>query len=180
MQIDHTFKYISDSYKVLQLVAFSNVKLIACFVGMISLRIACVCTGNTCRSPIMEALLKRAIQQHQLPLSAESFGIAAADGAPASKRAINAASELGLDLSNHRSRSFGSIGSPADFHRFYVMSDAHANTLIECAIDPAKIRIVAQDDGGVPDPFGRDHAVYLATAGVLADAVEEITEEFQA
>ena len=127
----------------------------------------------------MEALLNRAIKEHNLPLTTESFGIAAADGAPASKRAMNAALELGLDISKHRCRSFGSIGNPADIQRFYVMSDAHANTLIECAIDPAKIRIVAQDEGGVPDPFGRDHAVYLATAAVLSDAVDGITEEFQ-
>jgi protein-tyrosine-phosphatase len=127
----------------------------------------------------MEALLQRAIDQHNLPLTTLSFGIAAADGAPASKRAQNAAKEMGLDLSSHRSRSFGSIGNPAVIDRFYVMTTSHANTLKECAIDPAKIIVVAEEDGGVPDPFGRDHQVYLATAAVLSEAVDGLIDEFK-
>lgn len=59
-----------------------------------------VCSGNTCRSPMAMALFRLKGTE----VRAESAGIFAADGQPASPEAVKACKLLGADLSGHRSR----------------------------------------------------------------------------
>jgi protein-tyrosine-phosphatase len=65
-----------------------------------------VCTGNTCRSPMAEALC-RAIAQEvgALGVQATSAGTNAAAGRGASLHAVNVMREMAIDLSGHRARS---------------------------------------------------------------------------
>ena len=64
-----------------------------------------VCTGNTCRSPMAEALFRRAVIARGHPeLRVGSAGTGAWDGAPASEGAYLVGLEAGLDLSAHRAR----------------------------------------------------------------------------
>ena len=62
-----------------------------------------VCTGNTCRSPMAEALLRAALPRTS-PWRVASAGLAACEGSQASESAVAALDELGCDLSAHRSR----------------------------------------------------------------------------
>lgn len=62
-----------------------------------------VCTGNTCRSPMAEALFKLSCPR-TLRWRAASAGIAASDGSPASEAAVAVIAEKGGDLSGHRSQ----------------------------------------------------------------------------
>jgi protein-tyrosine-phosphatase len=64
-----------------------------------------VCTGNTCRSPLAEALLRSKLQERGVDgVTVGSAGTGAWDGAPASEGAYLVALEHGLDLSDHRAR----------------------------------------------------------------------------
>src|SRR5690606_14203652 len=64
-----------------------------------------VCTGNTCRSPLAEAVARREIARRGWHnVAVRSAGVAAEPGSPATEEAVIAAAELGLDLSQHRSR----------------------------------------------------------------------------
>lgn len=68
-------------------------------------RVLFVCTGNICRSPLAEVLLRREIESRGLDdLEVMSAGTGAWDGAPASEGAYLVALEHGLDLSSHRAR----------------------------------------------------------------------------
>ncbi len=62
-----------------------------------------VCTGNTCRSPMAEALFRLALPKNAT-WRAASAGLAACEGARASENAIAALDEAGVDLGAHRSR----------------------------------------------------------------------------
>jgi len=65
-----------------------------------------VCSGNICRSPMAEGLLRRALQRR---LNADapdvgSAGTIAIDGAPAMPESIEAARERGVDIRTHAAR----------------------------------------------------------------------------
>ncbi|MGB7211815.1 MAG: low molecular weight protein arginine phosphatase [Gemmatimonadales bacterium] len=68
------------------------------------MKILLVCTGNTCRSPMAEALLRRALSEAGSAHEVTSAGTAPWDGSPASEGSYLVALEHGLDLSAHRAR----------------------------------------------------------------------------
>ncbi|WP_241154325.1 low molecular weight protein arginine phosphatase [Staphylospora marina] len=68
------------------------------------LRVLFVCTGNTCRSPMAEALLAKMAREEGLDVKARSAGVAASDGSGASAHAVRVLRERGIELT-HRSRS---------------------------------------------------------------------------
>lgn len=64
-----------------------------------------VCTGNTCRSPLGETLLRLKLRERGVEgVVVSSAGTGAWDGAPASEGAYLVALEHELDLSSHRAR----------------------------------------------------------------------------
>ena len=66
-------------------------------------RVLFVCTGNICRSPLAEVLLRRIVSEEGLDgVGVASAGTGAWDGAPASEGAYLVGLEHGLDLSAHR------------------------------------------------------------------------------
>ncbi len=74
-----------------------------------------VCTGNTCRSPMAEALARRALADNP-GWRVVSAGIGAIDGQPPSHHAVAAMRELGIDISQHRSQMLtGRLVRDADF-----------------------------------------------------------------
>ncbi len=63
-----------------------------------------VCTGNTCRSPLAEAMARALAAARGLDLIVSSAGTSAWQGAPASDASILVGLERKLDLSTHRAR----------------------------------------------------------------------------
>jgi protein-tyrosine phosphatase len=64
-------------------------------------RILVVCTGNICRSPMAEALLRTRLGDK---FEVASAGTAALIGYPADQMAVAVCTERGLDLSAHRAQ----------------------------------------------------------------------------
>jgi protein-tyrosine phosphatase len=86
-----------------------------------------VCTGNTCRSPMAETLLRAALPPAS-PLRVASAGLAACEGACASEGALIALGELGYNARQHRSR----LVSPEQIREaaaIVAMTTAHAQQL---------------------------------------------------
>src|SRR4051794_7273086 len=64
-----------------------------------------VCTGNTCRSPMAEAIARAELERRGWSnVRVASAGLAAAAGEPATREAVVVAARRGLDLGGHRAR----------------------------------------------------------------------------
>ena len=128
-----------------------------------------VCTGNTCRSPMAEALARQEVAErgwHHVQVA--SAGMAAQAGAPASRNAVAVARRHGLELEEHRSRPLTpELLDWADLA--LVMSPSHLAALQQTGVGEkaALLGEFAPGNTGagasVPDPFGGDEREYEET-----------------
>ena len=63
-----------------------------------------VCTGNMCRSPMAEGLLRAAILPGWEEVTVSSAGTQAWNGQPAASLSVKVMKEKGFDISSHRAR----------------------------------------------------------------------------
>ncbi|MCA8953587.1 MAG: Sua5/YciO/YrdC/YwlC family protein, partial [Planctomycetes bacterium] len=139
-----------------------------------------VCTGNTCRSPLAEALARdlaaRTLGTAPADVLAHGFAFASAgtstlDGMPASEGSIAAGSELGLDLTAHSSRL---VTRELVEHatRIYCLSQSHrAALLAEFPAAGDKVQLLRQDQLDIQDPFGGPIEVYRKTRDEIRAAI---------
>ena len=134
------------------------------------LNITFVCTGNTCRSAMAEALFKKILAERGITdISCRSCGLAAFTGDPASPQAVEVCAERGIDLSTHRATVFSQyVLDETDV--MICMTQGHKSAVMK--INP-EFRIIVPD-GGVPDPYGGSVEVYRE----CADALESFLEKF--
>ena len=72
--------------------------------GTVRAVILFVCTGNICRSPMAEGLLREILEAAGSELEVASAGTYGADAEPASGHAIRVLADRGIDIGAHRSR----------------------------------------------------------------------------
>jgi protein-tyrosine-phosphatase len=131
-----------------------------------------VCTGNTCRSPLAEALLRLALSERGITdIEVTSAGTGAWEGAPASEGAYLVGLENGLDLSGHRARLVTSeMVSTADL--ILTMARHHRARMLELGAE-GRVHLLGEFAGRagaaaeVADPFGEDLEVYRRTRDEL-------------
>ena len=144
-----------------------------------------VCSGNTCRSPMAEGiarhLLAKKLGVNDTDLEKKGFNILSAGtyampGMRATSQGVDAAREIGVDLSRHRSRALSvELIHQADV--VYTMGQGHAQavrSLVPSAVD--KIETL-DPNGDIEDPIGSDLAVYKSLAGQLSALIQQRLDE---
>ncbi len=135
-----------------------------------------VCSGNTCRSPMAEAIAKQ-ILADQLKLGAihelqdhdirvHSAGLFAATGGPANPEALREIARRGIDLSSHRSQ----VLTPQLVHDAdvcYCMTEAHRRSILQMVPGMENKVLSLAPERDVEDPIGSGPDGYQRCADVI-------------
>jgi protein-tyrosine phosphatase len=139
-----------------------------------------VCTGNICRSPTAEGVLRALAAREGIDLHIESAGIGDWHvGCAPDERAQHHAKGRGYDLSTLRARQV----EPFDFERFdliLAMDRGHLRSLQRMAPEKhrAKIRLfVAGRD--VPDPYYGGPEGFEAVLDLVEAACRDLLQELK-
>lgn len=142
-----------------------------------------VCTGNSCRSPMAEGLLKTKIpdelKDRVVVRSAGTLGLV---GNPATEEAIQAAAEKGADISQHRSRAVNEdLAKSSDI--IFTMAVEH-KTFFEKRLPEVRENVFLlksfernsgeKIDPNIEDPIGAGLAVYRKCCEEIDAELERI------
>ena len=140
-----------------------------------------VCTGNTCRSPMAELLMRKSmaaclkcslddLENHGVVVI--SAGIAAAPGCPPTSEAVQVMREHGLDLSRHEAQPLtDKLARDADV--IIAMTQSHMQSIVERWPNAAdRTSLLLRERGDLADPIGQPVGAYRQCATQIADAVK--------
>ncbi|MDX2117532.1 MAG: Sua5/YciO/YrdC/YwlC family protein [Planctomycetota bacterium] len=133
-----------------------------------------VCTGNTCRSPMAEAIARHLLQGRTpdgIVITAQSAGVSAGEGDPTTPEALVALEAMGIVPERRRAR----LLTRAMVHEaevIYTMTAAHRKAVLSLEPGAAdKVFVLDPSSKDIPDPIGGPLEVYRQTAHRLLDVI---------
>ena len=137
-----------------------------------------VCTGNLCRSPMAEGLLRARLARDEArhDWQVGSAGVWTVDGRSATPYGVAEMAHRGIDIGGHQSRNI-TREMMADADLVLVMTRQHAEALGAAFSEHSrKVYLLSEMMGqmyDIEDPYGGKRSEYAQTARELEQLVEE-------
>lgn len=138
------------------------------------MKVLFVCTGNTCRSPMAQAIMQRKAKEQGLDIQADSAAMMMTYGESMNPKAAEALKKLGITGFTHTSRPI--TQRLADESDLIVTMTWEQRAALATVVDDDKLAAFCEvaPCGDVPDPFGADAEVYEKCARTLDKATDSL------
>ncbi len=145
-----------------------------------------VCTGNTCRSPMAEALCREILAKRlDVPpdeladhgFFVASAGVATGYGSPASPESVMLMRGEGIDLTGHESQPLSErLLNHADF--VYTMTRGHRSAVVAHRPDlENRVQVLSRDGSDIPDPIGGGMDEYELCRDTIREHLQAVLSE---
>lgn len=145
------------------------------------MKVVFVCTGNTCRSPMAEGILKDLSKKANLNIGVKSVGTHATSNSNAARFAIEAMKSIDIDISNHKSDQVNrELLDKTDL--VLTMSNNHKKAIIlQYPFIKEKVFLLNEYAFGInkdiEDPFGGQLMYYEKARDEIYEAILEVIKK---
>ncbi len=150
-----------------------------------TIRILFVCTGNTCRSPMAAGFCRKYFSDNlscqvdeleHFGYIINSAGVAACEGIPASRHAIEVCRTEKIDLSSHRSRQL-TLEDIEQSDMIFTMSRGHWDDVVQSLPSASGKCFMLDETSDILDPIGSDIGIYQDCFQQICDNIIKKKEE---
>ena len=138
-------------------------------------RLLIVCTGNTCRSPMLETLIKDKVKKANRVMEVKSVGLKVLEGDKVADKARKALKKYGLvirhkptQITDKALERADTVLTVTDDHKYYLREN-------KCAYKVFSLRETVGFN--IPDPYGQTDNEYSKCAEALEYASNEIVKK---
>ena len=139
-----------------------------------------VCTGNTCRSPMAEAIAKDFFQKNNLDIDVLSAGIQGIKGAHVNLKGKKALENIGLSGENHRSqrltleliKNADKVLTMTKRHKEVIKANFSVVDKIEEKVETLTFFVTGKE-GDIIDPFMGSLTIYEACRDLIKELIEK-------
>lgn len=149
------------------------------------LKVLFVCTGNTCRSPLAEHIMRKKAKEQDLEIETKSAGIFAAVGEDYSANTLEIIRDLVADedeLAKYELTSLRTTPELMDWADLILtMTEMHQHYLTNLYPEHTrKIMTLKEESIDITDPFGGDLRTYEEIAAEITEAIDQFLEKYLA
>jgi tRNA threonylcarbamoyl adenosine modification protein (Sua5/YciO/YrdC/YwlC family) len=142
-----------------------------------------VCTGNSCRSPMAEGMLRHKVRERGLRnISVSSCGLHAGAGYPATENALRAMRLRGYEIKAHRSRPAAECDM-GESDLILCMERFQRDEIVKGFPGVEGRTFVLAEycgrSGDIPDPIGGDLTLYRSVASVIERCICKVADELE-